>query len=111
MYFSQTAVLILVLFPEPFLFRQEYFLISSHGLTFLVLCSNFIVFSVSFIPLCSKMSSFVFFIFAIFLSSVSLYLQFFPPFFFIHCSLSYRCHVSVLHYLSFTHMQGGQPLT
>lgn len=60
------------------------------------------------IPLCSKMSSFkkyIFFaIFLLFLTSVL-------SSFFICRSLSYRCHVSVLHYLSFVHMQGGRPLT
>lgn len=57
---------ILVLFPESFLFRQEYFSISSCGLTALVLCSTFIVFSVSSdhsIMFYSKMRSFCFFYF------------------------------------------------
>lgn len=80
MYFSQTAVWILVLFPKPFLLRQEYFLIPSCGLTFLVLCSNFIVFSVysdHSIMFYSKMSSIFYFCYV---SSVSLCLPFCPPF-------------------------------
>lgn len=108
-YFKQLFWFLFYFLSPSFSYKNTF---SSHHVVLHFLFCVLILLSFQFlliILLYSKMSSIVFYF--CYISYFCFYIQFFPSFFFIYCSLSYKCHVSVQHYLSFAHMQGGQPLT